>query len=344
MPLVTPGMMKFREKVKLFEDQERLKEVLELKDRIQHDLTSLIQKKDVREYPDYLSFYNEFGTIDYDDPKNLIAKGSFTRTFKVVNPNTQETRAIKVIRLNKSRPEYVEKFLPRQLNTLIFLTEHQHENIMKIGVIARAGEHIFIESAYFPLGNVKQYRSKIKLPKRMDENLLRIWLRQLISAIEFLHYYCIAHRNITPENILIATENSIVLSGFGFSRFCYDVESGTFRKSSSNRDPDPFLAPEIIDGETADPKCGDIWSFGAMFYYLVTGDPPYLPNQQIAKGVKASNFVYKPYHAARVGVALSARVSRLIECCLVSDASKRATLQHVKLNPWFKDSEPVTSS
>lgn len=340
MPVITPGMTKFRKKVQLSQDAERLKEILELKDRLQHDLEYLIAHNKIKDYPDYMSLFGDFGTIDYSK-ENLIGKGSFTKSYVTNNPATGEKRAIKVINMEKSRKEYAEKFLPRQLNILIFLSEHPHPNIIKVNAIGKVVQHVFIDTEYCSMGTLRNYRSKIKTNKEFNEDQTRNWLRQLISAIEFLHYYCIAHRNITPENVFIMTNESIRLSGFGFSRFCYDIETGTFRNSSSNRDPDPFLAPEIIEGETTDPKMGDIWSWGAIFYYLVTGDPPFNPTQYISKGIKLSSFTFGPYHSQRVSTNLSERVSRLLADCLTSDPAKRATLHHVKAHPWLKEGEPL---
>ncbi|XP_074596301.1 testis-specific serine/threonine-protein kinase 1-like [Brevipalpus obovatus] len=335
MPIVTKGMRKFQKRLKLAEDKKRLEEVLKLKERMQANLEALIKEERVRCFKTYIDMFQVYGSIDYDK-SNLIGRGGFTKTYKTKNPGG-ETVAAKVIDMDKSRQEYREKFLPRQLNILVFLNEHRNEFVLQTFGIAQVRHHIFIYSEYCELGSLVHYQTANKL-QHFPKDRIQRWALQLINAIEFLHYYCIAHRNLTPDNIFVKDQDTIRVSGFGFSRFCYDAESGTFRKSSSKREDSPFLAPEIIESETVDPKLGDIWSWGSLVYWLTTGEPVYNPKNMRKKDQKLKSFTYKMVNSERVSRFGSTLLDRLLANVLVSDASKRIPLEAIKNNAWIQES------
>lgn len=79
----------------------------------------------------------------------------------------------------------------------------------------------------------------------------------------------VVHRDVSPENVLVTSAGNACLIDFGFAveRDSESVRGGTVGKPQ-------FLAPEVAEGEVADAR-SDLWSAGALLYYMLAGRVPY---------------------------------------------------------------------
>lgn len=96
-------------------------------------------------------------------------------------------------------------------------------------------------------------------------------MKQLCDAVSFMHRNNVIHRDIKPKNILVERKSSIVkLIDFGTSRYYYDQPMSNEAVIS----PGGYTAPE--QRRFLSSPQSDIWSLGAVLYFLVTGrDPEY---------------------------------------------------------------------
>src|SRR5437899_641142 len=81
-------------------------------------------------------------------------------------------------------------------------------------------------------------------------------LLQILSALEYLHGLKIAHRDVTPSNILVKSRNPLItkLSDFGISR------QNTLKTCCGTK---RYAAPEIYSKSTYSLEV-DIWSLGMV--------------------------------------------------------------------------------
>lgn len=88
----------------------------------------------------------------------------------------------------------------------------------------------------------------------------------------------IIHRDLAPKNVLVSGGGTVKLINFG-------VAVPTTRKVQGVAE---FVAPEIVEGKAVDQRA-NIYSLGALFYYLVTGRPPYMgePEEVYAQHLSA---------------------------------------------------------
>ncbi|KAA8881869.1 serine/threonine protein kinase [Nocardia colli] len=95
---------------------------------------------------------------------------------------------------------------------------------------------------------------------------------QMAEALAHAHAHGIAHRDVTPENILIVGDDIAKLTDFGISQDLWGEATRT--DDATVRGKLPYLAPEVAQGRPAD-LASDIFSLGATLFTAVEGHSPF---------------------------------------------------------------------
>src|SRR5262245_17143857 len=116
------------------------------------------------------------------------------------------------------------------------------------------------------------------------------------SAIGLKHAHAagLIHRDIKPGNILVDRQGVVKILDLGLARFFNDDQDLLTKKyDESVLGTADYLAPEqAIDSHTVDGRA-DIYSLGATFYFLLTGNPPF------AEGTVAQKLLWHQTRAPR---------------------------------------------
>uniref|UniRef100_A0A8C6LKS0 non-specific serine/threonine protein kinase n=1 Tax=Nothobranchius furzeri TaxID=105023 RepID=A0A8C6LKS0_NOTFU len=105
-----------------------------------------------------------------------------------------------------------------------------------------------------------------------SEEAVRIYIGEIILALEHLHKLGIVYRDIKLENILLDSEGHVVLTDFGLSKEFLEEDKG---RTYSFCGTIEYMAPEIIRGKTGHGKTVDWWSLGILMFELLTGASPF---------------------------------------------------------------------
>src|SRR5699024_6829957 len=121
-------------------------------------------------------------------------------------------------------------------------------------------------------GNLMEYLEK---NPDVSETQARFWAKQLCDSLDFLGDQAIAHRNLTPKNLLVkkaGCEQRLKLTGFQSAIIYWDMATNDIQfcpcwpAQNQKTDGPNFQAPEVY-GDSAteefDPILADTWSYGA---------------------------------------------------------------------------------
>uniref|UniRef100_T1JBX6 Ribosomal protein S6 kinase n=1 Tax=Strigamia maritima TaxID=126957 RepID=T1JBX6_STRMM len=175
--------------------------------------------------------------------------------------------------------------------------------------------------------------------EHFTETEVRIYIGEIILALEHLHKLGIIYRDIKLENILLDAQGHIVLTDFGLSKEFLPHEKD--QRTYSFCGTIEYMAPEVVSGDkTGHDLAVDWWSIGVLTYELLTGASPFTvegeknTQQEISKRILKSN--------PPIPGDLSSSVRDFIQRLLVKNPRKRlgggpADANELKRHHFFKD-------
>ncbi|KAL3871725.1 hypothetical protein ACJMK2_039710 [Sinanodonta woodiana] len=243
----------------------------------------------------------------------MIGEGAYGKIFisTVGNINV----AVKIISKKGKSNEYLEKFLPRELEAASKL---KHENIINVFDVMESKNSVYIVMELAQGGDLLD---KITEEGPLSKEEAQKIFKQIVEAVEYMHRQNMAHRDLKLENILLDSECKVKVTDFGFSKTVQKNElSNTFCGSAV------YTAPEILKGEAYDAFKADVWSLGVILYGLVYGALPFQEGSII-------QVVQKTISLPQMKVDKDCE--ELIISMLEPEAAKRANLSDILSSKWF---------
>uniref|UniRef100_A0A9J8D0N5 non-specific serine/threonine protein kinase n=1 Tax=Cyprinus carpio carpio TaxID=630221 RepID=A0A9J8D0N5_CYPCA len=165
-------------------------------------------------------------------------------------------------------------------------------------------------------------------------------MRDIGTAIQYLHNMNIAHRDIKPENLLYNSKEDtgvLKLTDFGFAK-----ETSLHNPLQTPCYTPYYVAPEVLGPEKYDKSC-DMWSLGVIMYILLCGFPPFYSNtgQAISPGMKRRIRMGQYEFPKPEWAEVSEEAKQLINQLLKTDPNERMTIEQFMNHPWINQSMVV---
>ena len=272
----------------------------------------------------------------------LLGKGSFGDVYLTTKKNSNLSYATK--RMDRDLAEH-PKYCKYFVNEVSILRNIYHKNIVKIEDLKKTKNHYYIIMEYCNGGslynNLEKYITKYEKP--FPEQVVQHLMRQIVSALNYLHGLKIVHRDLKLDNILVnyyseedkkninLLNADIKLVDFGFATHISNVSLLTTAIGS------PFnMDPRILKKFNSHAKCpqtydekADIWSLGILCYQMLMGEYAFIGNslQEISSKIEKGTF--------KVPINFAKETITFLSEMLQYDCEKRSTAAELSKHPFL---------
>lgn len=247
---------------------------------------------------------------------DCLGKGAFGSVFRALNMGTGETVAVKQVKL-ADLPKSELRVITLEIDLLKNL---DHPNIVKYRGFVKSAESLNIILEYCENGSLHSISKNFG---KFPENLVGLYMSQVLHGLLYLHEQGVIHRDIKGANILTTKQGLVKLADFGVA-----TRTTTLHECSVVGTP-YWMAPEVIELSGAT-TASDIWSLGCTVIELLDGRPPYHKLQPMHALFRIVNDDHPP-----LPEGASPIVRDFLMQCFQKDPNLRVSARKLLKHPWI---------
>ncbi|KAK1947579.1 Mitogen-activated protein kinase kinase kinase NPK1 [Phytophthora citrophthora] len=255
--------------------------------------------------------------------------------------------------------------IERELDVLKLLQHHPHPNIWcvlsfyfyigRFGLLAifplveRYGPTVNMFMEYLPAGSLSKL---LKEFGPFDEEMVRIYTRDLVQGIVHLHELSIAHRDLKCANLLLADDErgGVKIADFGTAKKAAELELGNVIGEEEDQEQplktarsvreglgSPFwMAPELVRAEKgADSwRKADVWGVGCIVIEMATGKPPW---ENLSNPLTAMFHIASAATIPEFPAHLSSAAHDFLFVCFDKNPDTRASATELLQHPFLRE-------
>jgi len=279
-----------------------------------------------------------------------LGVGSFGTVHRATDRRSGERVALK--KITKKFTDDVS--FQREMQSLLFVRAHgghPHICALRENFDDDGGQHYYL--IFDLVSGGEMFDHLIENGAYSEADAARL-VREVASALAYLHGIGIVHADLKPENIMLSTNSSsdavIKLVDFGCAEILpqglnemdIDGDAPVVSKRNYNNNgligaTPAYCPPETLVDRTPLAPPHDMWSLGVILYIMLTGLHPFdlqgkATDQQIEQRIK--NRESPPLRNSPITAHLSPSAVDLIEKLMSWDAKDRLTAQEMLVHPW----------
>lgn len=241
----------------------------------------------------------------------LIGEGGMGRVFKAIDTNTKKIVALKI--LNKELLNDLEN-RKRFSNEGQILSSFNNENIIRVFEIGEFENKGFLALEYLSKGTLKDYLNSnhpIAINKALSFSV------QILKGLKEIHSKNIIHRDLKSNNIMMDENENLKIMDFGLSKSPLVTSKSSLGSVLGTLG---YVSPEQITNTLVDNR-SDIFSFGVIFYEMLTNQIPFKGENEIALIHSIFNTI--PLMPSKINPEVSISIDKVIEKCMAKFSEER---------------------
>jgi predicted Ser/Thr protein kinase len=244
----------------------------------------------------------------------VLGRGGLGTVFRAQHVGSLVDVALKVLHPRYAeRPEYRRALLP-EARRAAAVTHQRCARLLDVGAGETGAAYLAME-----LVDGQTLEEVVRNGPLPPSHAVDI-LIQIAEAVEAVHAAGLVHCDLSPRNVMVvarAGRIDVKVLDFGIARSFSMARQTLPHEAFSGFGNPVFSAPEVLVGGEVDPRA-DVYSFGALAWLLLTGEPPIEVVEPAPAAASASPL--RPWAAPK---GVPRRLERLVRECLRRDATGR---------------------
>ena len=264
-----------------------------------------------------------------------IGKGAHGQVYKAIDTRDGSMVAVKEIALRRL-DDKARRALRLEIELLTELGAH--ENVIALRGVVEHDAYVYVVLELAENGSLASLVKPAKFGV-CAEPLARVYVRQILRGLEYLHARGVVHRDVKGANVLTTKDGVVKIADFGVAlRRSIDVDTDDTRTDDTSdldvQGTPYWMAPEAIElsAGKAVGFASDVWSVACVTLELLTGAPPYFDMQPMPAMFAIVNNNRPP-----LPDGVSAECRDFLKRCFRKDPAKRPSARDALAHAWLAD-------
>ncbi|XP_048190996.1 sperm motility kinase Z-like [Perognathus longimembris pacificus] len=254
------------------------------------------------------SFSDQYETYE------IIRGGSYGVVVKAYHRLLERVVAVKMLE-KEGNLSLVE-------NEVDIVKNIHHPHVIRMYQVIQGERYVHLVLELATNGDLLSWLTELR--RCLYEDEARRFLKQIASAIVYLHQNRIAHRDLKPDNILLDEKGNAKVGDLGLS-----VRIAPGQLLTEKCGAFIFRAPELYLQEEYDGFKVDLWGLGTILFFMVTGKFPFKMTTYQQLSAQIINGLYEiPFYLTSKGLSILLKL-------LTVDPKQRPDIQQIMTHPWF---------
>lgn len=201
------------------------------------------------------------------DVTRRVARGGMATVYLATDRRLDRDVAVKIMHAHMVDDE---QFVSRFIREAKSAARISHPNVVNVYDQGREGDVLYLVMEYVPgmtLRDVLNGSGPLTPGQALDV------LLPVLDALAAAYRAGIVHRDVKPENVLLADNGQVKVADFGLAR-AVATSSRTSSSTGTLIGTPAYLSPELISRGVADVR-SDVYSAGIMLFEMLVGHPPF---------------------------------------------------------------------